>query len=240
MGFKLNFDKTDLISIVILAVGTSLFLTNPFQKSDTDNKEGGHEYVDLGLSVKWATENLGRCESAPYGSFYSWGVHELPDAYTQKYYKYTLNLYLDPSLPYTVFKYCTDSIYGEVDNLVCVESADDAVVRTWGEGWRTPTESELNELVSKCKWTVYELNGIKGMKVIGPNGNHIFLPMLGYNKAAYEHAPYGSNVYGCYWSSSLDAKNSLSASCLYFANKSYKVKSMYRYLGFAIRPVIDK
>lgn len=242
MGFKLKFDKTDILAFLILASGTLLYVG--LKKSDTKEKIGGHEAVDLGLSVKWATENVGCCPSAPKGSFYSWGVNELPDGYRRKNYKWVdqLNDQFD-KIPYTVNKYCTDSVYGLVDNLVQVEPADDPVVTSWGEGWRTPTYAELRELFEKCKWEFirnWDAPGNCGMKVTGPNGNYIFLPMLGYNKSAYEHPPYGDNVYGCYWSASLESKRPLAAMCLYFTNSSYEIKSMYRFLGFSVRPVIDK
>ena len=33
----------------------------------------GHEYVDLGLSVKWATCNVGASSPSDYGDYYAWG-----------------------------------------------------------------------------------------------------------------------------------------------------------------------
>lgn len=33
----------------------------------------GHEYVDLGLSVKWATSNVGADNPWDYGDYYAWG-----------------------------------------------------------------------------------------------------------------------------------------------------------------------
>ena len=33
----------------------------------------GHEYVDLGLSVKWATCNVGASSPSGYGNYYAWG-----------------------------------------------------------------------------------------------------------------------------------------------------------------------
>lgn len=40
------------------------------------NKEKGHEYVDLGLSVMWATCNVGAEDAFGYGSYYQWGAVE--------------------------------------------------------------------------------------------------------------------------------------------------------------------
>ena len=50
----------------------------------------------------------------------------------------------------------------------------------WGGKWRVATQSEFQELISACIWTWEERNGYYGYKVIGPNGNSIFLPTTGY------------------------------------------------------------
>lgn len=49
----------------------------------------------------------------------------------------------------------------------------------WGGAWRTPTASELQELLNKCSWEMTVSDGVKGYKVTGPNGNAIFLPLGG-------------------------------------------------------------
>ena len=36
-------------------------------------KNDGHEFVDLGLSVKWATCNVGASSPKEYGSYFAWG-----------------------------------------------------------------------------------------------------------------------------------------------------------------------
>lgn len=49
----------------------------------------------------------------------------------------------------------------------------------WGGTWRTPTASELKELLDMCSWELAVLEGVNGYKVTGPNGNSIFLPLGG-------------------------------------------------------------
>lgn len=49
----------------------------------------------------------------------------------------------------------------------------------WGGTWRTPTRSELEELLNKCSWEFTTSSGVAGYKVTGPNGNSIFLPLGG-------------------------------------------------------------
>ena len=44
-------------------------------------KHNGHEYVDLGLSVKWATCNVGATTPEGYGDYFAWGETEPKDYY---------------------------------------------------------------------------------------------------------------------------------------------------------------
>ena len=46
------------------------------------------------------------------------------------------------------------------------------------EGWRTPSESEAQELLTQCEWQWGVLDGVSGYKVTGPSGNSIFLPAI--------------------------------------------------------------
>lgn len=41
--------------------------------SDLTGSINGHDYVDLGLSVKWATCNIGSSKPEDVGGFYGWG-----------------------------------------------------------------------------------------------------------------------------------------------------------------------
>ena len=71
----------------------------------------------------------------------------------------------------------------------------DAATANWGSQWCMPTQEQMTELYERCTW-VYEsnYNGMKGCKVIGPNGNHIFLPDA-------VQIQYIGNKYSCYWTS---------------------------------------
>ena len=67
------------------------------------------EYVDLGLSVKWATFNVGATSSNEIGNFYAWGEIEPKDTYTVNNYKWWNKSSKE------ITKYCTiDSLaYGD-------------------------------------------------------------------------------------------------------------------------------
>lgn len=69
--------------------------------------------------------------------------------------------------------------YNATDGKKILEPEDDAATVKLGAPWRMPTEDEIKELVDKCTWTWTTQDGKNGYKVIGPNGNSIFLPAGG-------------------------------------------------------------
>ena len=70
-------------------------------------------------------------------------------------------------------------------------------------GWRLPTEAELDELRNSCKWSWINYKGVYGMKVVGPNGNAIFLPASGLREE--DNTIVHRNLYGGYWSCDVSA-----------------------------------
>ncbi len=129
--------------------------------------------VDLGLSVKWATCNVGASEPWEYGGYYAWGETEEKSDYSWETYKWC-NGSSD-----SMTKYCTNSIYGRVDKKIVLDPEDDVAHVKWGDSWRMPTLEEHKELLDECTWEWTELNGVNGFRVTGPNGNSIFLPAAG-------------------------------------------------------------
>ena len=65
--------------------------------------------VDLGLSVKWASWNLGASKPEDYGGYYAWGEIEEKDVYNWNNYKYVNNQiendYWDDNNNEWVYKY---------------------------------------------------------------------------------------------------------------------------------------
>lgn len=119
-----------------------------------------HQAVDLGLSVKWAKFNYKTSSSTEIGGYYLWG---------------------DPTGTAVIMEYSAPS---RID----ISGTDYDIVRKgWGGNWRLPTKSEVSELYNKCKWETATLNGVVGFKVIGPNGNSIFMPVTGYAYPADGH-----------------------------------------------------
>lgn len=149
----------------------------------------GHEWVDLGLSVKWATCNVGASSPTDYGGYYAWGE-------TRTKSTYSWDTYFDTNDGgKTFYKYAANK-------KTTLELSDDAARVNWGGSWRMPTRAEQDELREKCTWTWTTQNGIKGYKVSSKlNGNTIFLPAAGH-RINSDLDSTGSD--GFYWSSSLN------------------------------------
>ncbi|MBQ3596063.1 MAG: hypothetical protein II981_11735 [Bacteroidales bacterium] len=115
----------------------------------------GHEWVDLGLpsGLKWATSNVGANSPENYGNYYAWGETETKSTYT-----------IENSITYDV----------EMSD-ISGNPQYDVARKKWGSTWRIPTWKECSELEDECTWISTIYGGVKGYKIIGSNGNHIFL-----------------------------------------------------------------
>ena len=200
------------------------------EDEDPSDHEDSHEYVDLGLSVKWATCNIGADNPEEYGVYFAWGEIQPKSNYFWNTYKYC------DGDKYSMNKYCVDSSYGTVDNKTTLEPSDDAANANWGGDWRMPTREEVNELLNECNWQKETINGVNGYTVEGPNGNTIFLPAAG---TMYEMELLDKNAYCAYWSSSLDDQMfSYGAFTFYFYPDEVSWNYYERCSGLPIRPVL--
>lgn len=177
--------------------------------------------VDLGLSVKWASCNVGATTPEEAGGMYSWGETEEKSVYD-----------------WTTYKYCNgtqESITAYyVDDVKTLKLEDDVAYVKWGGSWRMPTYYELYEL-KQCSWEKVTLsNGMPGYIVTGPNGNSICLPCNGqrYNDKAY------STGNAFYWSSSIFSAQY--APAIYKTSDELGFMNYARSYGFSVRPVKDK
>ena len=170
-------------------------------------------YVDLGLSVKWATFNVGATAPEGYGDYFAWGETAPKSDYSSGTYTYD-------------------------ENPTTLPADHDAANVNWGGNWRMPTKEEQEELREYCEWTWTTLNNISGYEVKGPNNNTIFLPAAGF----YDDSSLNNDKdYGYYWSSSLRDYNESNAYTLDF--ESGDVVNCYeehRYYGLSVRPVCPK
>ena len=196
---------------------------------DPNPNTGNHEYVDLGLSVKWATCNVGATKPEEYGDYFAWGETQPKNTYDWSTYKWCNGSYN------TLTKYNNSSSYGTVDNKTVLDLSDDAARANWGGSWRMPTKAEQDELREQCTWTWTTQNGVNGYKVTSKkNGNSIFLPAAGYRSGSSLNNAGG---YGYYWSSSLYTDSPYGAYDLYFNSDSVDWSGSSRYYGQSVRPV---
>ncbi len=176
----------------------------------------GHEYVDLGLSVKWATCNVGADSPSEYGNYYAWGETKTKSEYTE-----------ENSVTYK--KKRMGSIAGDPQY--------DAATANWGSPWRMPTAEEIDELIHKCKWEWTTQDGVKGYKITGPNGNSIFFPAAGWR---YWMPSMTVGESGYYWGAT-PYEGGVSCACTlsFNGNYFYKYWNGNRYDGQTVRPVSE-
>lgn len=201
------------------------------------------EAVDMGLSVKWSSVNVGARTPEEPGIFVAWGETEAKDIYNWSTYKHlqegeTEHKYIN--------KYQIrdgergggwyDYEYNFIgDGKTTLDPEDDVAHVNWGGGWVMPTQADWVEIYENCsrKWTIQ--NEVYGYEITGSNGNSIFLPAAGYR---YGGPLYGEGANGYYWSSSLNEYYSSNGRCLYFYSGDFNPwYHYYRYSGFSVRPV---
>lgn len=197
--------------------------------------------VDLGLSVKWASCNIGAGAPEEYGDHYAWGETASKSGYNERLYKW-----FDGSYLHYITKYCSfDPQWGGTgspDGKTVLDPEDDVAHVKLGGKWRMPTHAEWTELRTECTWTWTSINGINGRLVTGPNGNSIFLPAAGIR---VENRHEGAGSYGDYWSSSIyvgagyDVFPSEFAWEVHFNSGKVDHHDAYRYYGLSVRPVSE-
>lgn len=227
------------------------------------------EAVDLGLSVKWASFNLGATKPEESGLSFMWGDtvgygHDLSDGlYFGFFYNdgskcdiykwfedldiYSGKTYFSKYVPSS--KAADYGYEGFYDDKTVLDPEDDAATAALGDKWRTPTKEEWDELMDpeNCEWTADENSDGKvdgyfvRSKKQGFTDKSIYLPK-NYQRFSDDILPNGSNPERCeiYWSSTLyEEKPNLAYSMMMLYRKPTWVKSS-RSDAIAIRPVASK
>ena len=175
-----------------------------------ENPTGEIEYaVDLGLSVLWATFNVGASAPEEDGEWAGWGD------YTGKKTSINPNDYPNANPP--------ENIAGTEFDIARVQ---------WGDGWRLPSIDEWSEL-DRCDREDFTLNGKKGTKITGPNGNSIFLPQGGIR---HEGQEYEIDAF-FFWTGE---KNNTDTHAWAYNISYFGNSGVYRYDQLRTRPVLDK
>ena len=199
------------------------------RKAITPTGSNGHDYVDLGHSVKWATMNLGAAKISDPGGYYAWGETGKKDDYTWGAYQHGSS---------------ADALtkYNFADGGLSLEAADDAAAANWGGAWRIPTSAEWEELCDKrnCKWEWTKIENTPGYKITGKKAGFtdksIFLPAAGYFRGCSIE---GAESSGYYWSATRNRPFEDRAICLFFIPTFIGIgNNGFRNGGFTIRPVM--
>ena len=214
----------------------------------TGRNANGHAFVDLGLSVRWATMNVGAAKETDCGYYFMWGETTPNITCSWQNYKYCDATAETTNSNAMLNKYYTSTAYGaNPDNKTTLDLEDDAARFHMGGDWRMPTRTEIQELLNNTtnEWfDNFNGTGRKGYKFISKadTSKYIFIPASGERD--------GDNVWdtnlSCHlWSSSLSS--SRFANNMYFLDpqregntKPYPYgDSMWRIVGSVVRGVLE-
>ena len=181
--------------------------------------------VDLGLSVKWATFNVGATSPYEAGYYYAWGNTVPRDTSNYGYSKWE---------------------DGYKNNMLILDPEDDVAQVKWRGEWRTPTFEEFKELELNCDVSHTVIDGIDGYifqsRIEGYTDNYIFLPAFGcywdkkinywgnmYMTSSYE---YGDDLYG-----GVIYQFESSSNYNYINSNKYHYHGFWASMGSQVRPV---
>lgn len=181
--------------------------------------------VDLGLSVKWASYNIGASGPEESGTYFAWG-----DVTGQ-----TWN-----GSAWSDGGFFTFPVY-EIDADGNLKPEYDAASVGLGGAWRMPTAAEQQELIANCTltWTNdYKGTGVAGGIFTGSKegytGKSVFLPAVG---SGYDNSIFNAGTYGYYWSGTF--RTGEYAWCLYYGSGVVGPSYSSRHYGLPVRPVME-
>ena len=191
----------------------------------------GHECVDMGEGILWATTNLGASAAHKKGDYYYWAATETGE--TVPYYS---------SGNYTKY-----NIYDGRTSFAEFGHFDDAARKSWGNIWRIPTADEWAALLNtdNYSWEWVSDSQRKGMLVTRLRapcaGNSIFLPAAG---RQYGDGFPDEDVKGFYWCSTRPTSDNYTqdvfATALLFSDQNTRQLLGYtRQSQLSIRPVVS-
>ena len=193
------------------------------------------EAVDLGLSVKWSSSNLGAASATDVGDYYAWGETMAKTSFTWENYSFGHEASQEAM-----------TIYNPTDGLTILLPEHDVVHKVKGGHWRMPTREEWDELYVSCDWQEVKSSEdeLLGYNIVSKkNGRMIYLPVTGY----MDGTELKDGMRARYWSSSSTLKwgyrvdgyreyaRNLNDGCL-DGSTTY---GDYRYFGMPVRGVYE-
>ncbi len=226
----------------ILMIGLPLLFVSCGKETEPD-KPVIPDAVDLGLSVKWASFDVGATKPGEYGKYFAWGETETKSGYFWK--NYTLCNGSGESLT----KYNYDEKFGHPwDNCYTLKPEDDVAHLQYGGGWRMPTAAEIKELI-ECPFLVLSLETVGHVTCLKitseKTGNSILFPPGGTSSGAWGVV---SDLSGWFWTSEIDrppkpatnptfATSLQTTSLIEKGSTSLSLVHVERYIGLTIRAV---
>lgn len=220
-----------IIAWLKLTTESTPIFSNSIVISTLGGSNPGLQWINLGLpsGLLWASCNVGATAPEEYGNYFAWGETQPKSDYSWSTYAHCSNGYL--------IKYCNNAEYGlngYTDNRTILEPSDDAATAKIGNGARTPTKEEWDELINNttAEWTT--LNGVHGRRFTATNGNSIFLPAAGSILGSELQDP---DTFSQYWSSTLYPNSPNSAWHFYFRSDNQNMNGYTRTIGCTVRAV---
>lgn len=199
------------------------------------NQSSTVEWVDLGLSVKWAKCNVGAKNETDYGSYFMWGdiINKTNGDCSWSTYKHC------NGSSNTLTKYCTKSSYGTMDSKTTLDPEDDAAAQIMGGTWRMPTIAEFQELIdgTNNQWVNnHNGTGVNGWKFTHKTdtSKYIFIPASG---SRSDSSFDSRGDYGDVWSSSLNDTYPDESQHLFFNSGTINCTVSRRFYGRVVRGV---
>ena len=192
-----------------------------------------YNFVDLGLSVNWATCNVGASKPEEYGLYFAWGETEGYSGLTDtKKFKWT-------DYKFTIDASSSNfSKYNSTDGKTTLEQVDDAAYVS-DNTLRMPTTVECQELISNTTSAWTSVNGVNGIQLISKKdtSKSIFIPAAG-DVSNGSLNSVGS--FGYIWSSSNISSGPRNANYMLFYSDSVYMFYNNRCFGYSVRPVKEK
>ena len=212
-------------------------------KEDPKNATPPEGAVNLGLSVFWATCNIGANDPGEYGDFFAWGELEPKTEYTWENYKFRKEGNTDQTL--VVTKYNSIESHGAIDSKTVLDPEDDLATVRLGGGWHTPTQAEWTALETHCTFVGTTLDGVIGIEVTSKlNGNTLFFPAGGRHygsESNWWNSGWGYEKMARLWASEVGTSNPNLATNidLNITGTVYRNDAPYRYEGHNVRAVTE-
>jgi hypothetical protein len=222
MAANSNAKKGDVNSDNKVNVGDIMAIINIMAAGPTGNTgcpDGNHPHkIDLGIGTKWACCNIGAGTPEDYGEYIAWAELREKNEYTMSSYQYYSN--------------------GRFTSLGDIAGTTyDVATARWHSPWHIPTLDQIKTLLDKCTMEWTQQKGVNGAKFTGPNGASIFLPAAGTRSDSDLR---NKGLYGSYWSSIEDSRNTFNAYYLHIGEGFALWNcSDGRWYGFSIRPVAE-